>query len=1069
MRANFAIHHALILAAGCCGVLLPRPAAAQSVLGAVVGTVSDSLGPAAGVRVSLAGSAFSAVTDLAGRFALDHVPAGTYMVLAERTVGTAAGEVAGVRVTSDATVTVAIRLGERSAAAETTAEGGLATRATVTGKRLTVLPIDDSRQGLALLPGVVERGTDLGIAGLPSLTIRGSAADQTAVFVDGAPARFETAGTSMLALPADAVLEASLVTGAPAASLAEARGASIGYVTRAGGSRFEAGLTAGTDGLFSRNATVGFNRFDGFAGGPVPGVPRLTWFVSGGLLGQSSRYRGRGADTVPTFALAGVDTAITYTYANPASPGGVDTATAVVPRFAQVSGSCGQLGGDSGATAKQIRSNYGLACQGLRQRLDWTTSRRAQAKLLYGYGDGSSLSLSALASDLQQRDPPGAALADNALYTGMRAHSVLAVLNWSHRLDTPRGAVTLLGNLAFGWDAAQSGPLDLASGLATADPALGIEFSPLRFAGLEGLPLPLTDAVIRQMRSGTFRPPYYQRNDLVPFQEFRFNPYGVLGGWPTTGFGGEGTALSESRVSGRLGAEWRATAALVAAAGVDFSRTDLSYYDGAIVTGFAYNGFLAHPRRTGLFAQATWSAGPLVVEAGVRGDRYVTGSDFPKQPGRIFSNPAWDQGDTSYAARISRLFEPGRTQTFLSPRVRASYLVGEHTLARAGMSREIEVPPYALLFANVNSDLAGMPSLGPFGRDVSYVSSTLIELGIRHVLRQGLAVDLSGYEKTNPIPYELAGTSVYDPVIGGPPSTPNESLVMLTPTSGTRTLGGELRLEWAEGGPVSGSASYTIDQTRQPRLEVGGPLPSSPTDLTTQAVAAAVSLRVPDAWGGRSPLGAALRGVSATIAARLVSGAPYTPLQNQGLGTLGPYNNGFSGAPLGEAYSASLPWTKSLDLRLTKAVEVRGARVSAYVEARNLLNLDNLLAVFAETGADENRLLRADVVLPQMSFLQADAGSHWMSKQVTVNGVTQTLNGVDLSDCSTYPQGLGGAGGVVDCVALRRVEARWGNGDQFYDTNEITRALTAWYDTVYGTWVFHGPARTARVGIQVEF
>ena len=1064
MHASFAFRHAAVLvAAACCGALVPsRSAYAQSVLGGIRGAVTDSLGPAAGVRVSLVGSTFTAVTDLSGRFAMGHVPAGTYVVRAERSPGgEGTGEVAAVRVASDATVTVVVRLGERrEAGAQADSEAGLATSARRSGAQLAALPIDDSRQGLALMPGLVERGTELGIAAYPSLEVRGNAADQTAVFVDGAPARFETFGTSMLALPAGGILEAVVVTGAPAASVAEARGASIAYLTRAGGPRFEAGLTAGTDGPFSRNATVGFNHFGAFAGGPVPRVAHLTWFVSGALLGQSSQYRGRGADSVPTFALAGMDTLIPYSV-------GSGVATALLPRFAQVSGRCGAVGSANSGTAQQIRSNYGLACQGLRQTLDWTTSRRVQARLLYTYGDGSSVSLSGLASDIQQRDPPGAALADNALYTGFRAHSTLAVVNWSHHLRPLGGALTLLGNLAFGGDGAQGGPLDLATEAATADPALGIEFSRLRFAGLEGLPLPLSDDVVRQMRNGTFRPPFYGRNDLAPSQQFRFNPYGVMGGWPTTGFGGEATVASESRVSGRLGAEWRAVPELRVAAGVDFSRTDLSYYDAVIVTGFTFDGFLAHPRRTGLFAQATLVEGPFVLDVGARADRYVTGSDFPKYPGRIFSNPAWSQGDSSYAARVSRTFDPGRTQTFVTPRVRIGFRAAERTFARIGVSQQVEVPPYAMLFANVNADLANAAGSTPFGRDVSYVTSTLIEGGIHHTIRTGMSVDLSAYTKSNVTPYDFAGELVYDPYVGGPAGQPNEALVLLVRKLGTRVIGGDLALEWGAGRPVSGQLSYSIERFH---LVVEN-LPSgvNVTDPTNHVIAGTLVLRVPEGWQRQSVLGPVARGVSAVITGRLTRGEPYTPALNSGLGITAPPANGIVGLGGASVYSANLPWTKALDLRLSKAVEVRGRRLSVYAEARNLLNLDNLAGLFAETGGDVNPLFRASVVAPQVNGLMQDAGALWVQKAVTVNGVTQTLSGVDLSDCSKYPQGFGGTRGVVDCVALRRVEARWGNGDEFYDTNEINRALGAWYDAFAGQWMFHGAARTARIGIELEF
>ena len=1069
MRASSLLRHVVVAAASCGAVLCPLPAAAQGVYGSVRGTVRDTLGPAAGVRVTLAGSAFTAVTDVAGVFAMDHVPAGVYLVRAERTAqGGAAGEVEGVRVASDATVTVDVRLGERrEASGEAAAGDRLATRALWNARELGALPIDDSRQALALMPGVVARGTDLGIDASPTLAIRGSSAEQTAVFVDGAPARFETLGGSALALPTPGIVEASLLSGAEPASVAEARGATVAYVTRAGGPRLEAGLTAGTDGPFSKDATVGFNHFDAFAGGPVPHAAHLTWFVSGSLLGQSSQYRGRGADTVPTFALAGVDSVISYTYRDPGSPGGVASATAVLPRFAQVSGTCGQLGGDSGAAAQQIRRNYGLACQGLRQSFDWTTSRRAQAKLQYSYGDGSSVSLSGLVSDFQQRDPAGTALADNAMFTGTRAASALAVLSWSHRLLRLRsGAVRLEAGLWAGSDHHQSGPLDLSSELSTEDPALGIELSRLRFAGQDGIPLPLTDAVIRQMRTDAFRPPLWGRTDLTPGAPFRFNPYGVSNVFPITGVDGELTVVSETRLGGRVGVEWEVNAGLVVRGGADFSRTDLSYYDAPFVPDIFVNGFLAHPSRSGLFAEARYDAGALVLEAGVRADRYTSGADFTKYPGRIFTNPTWNTGDTTYAARMSRVFEPGRTQTLATPTLRIGFRVDDRTTARAAFSQRVELPPYAWLYSNLNSDIANTNLEQPFGRDISYVKSALIEAGLRHVFASGVALDGSVYEKTHVLPYAFASTNVYDPFIGGAPGQPNESVTLLSATAGTRAMGADFGVEWGAGRPIGGTASYSIEQTRLPSFDTY-PVLAGPITITTQAIVGTLSLRVPDDWATGAALRAALRGVGAVLVGRATSGEPYTPVSNGGTGVTAPPSN-FILSGAGWAYVDHLPWTKTLDLRVTKRVEVRGAHLSVYAEARNLLNLDNLVALFAETGRDANPLYRAYVLDPQISSLEQDAGSLWVQKPVTVGGVTQTLSGVDLTNCANYPQGAGGSRGVADCIALRRVEARWGNGDGFYDTNEIDRALGAWYDSVAGAWRFHAPARTARIGVEVE-
>jgi hypothetical protein len=782
----------------------------------------------------------------------------------------------------------------------------------------------------------------------------------------------------------------------------------------------------------------------------------VTWFVSGALYGQSSVYRGAGADAMPTFGLAGIDSVVSYVAVNRSTPSGVpDTThhTAAVPRFAQVSGTCGLLGSGDSAQARAIRSNYGLACQGLRLNLDWSTSRRAQAKLLYTYGQGSSVSLTGLASDFQQRDNPGADMADNLLFTGTRRHSALAVVNWRHRLAEPlHGALTVSANLSVGSDGYRSGPLALVSELATRDPAGGMEFSMLRFAGTEGMSFPLTDAVIRQVRSNTFRPPYFGRSDLAARQTFRFNPYGVATGWPTTGFGGAVTVASETRVDGRVQAEWRVTPVATVTAGGDYSRASVSYYDAGLLSEVGSNAILARPRRTGAFGELRLDLGGVVLEAGLRSDRYTTGADFPTAPGRIFSNPAWTTGDTTYAARVGRVFDPGRVQTLATPRVRMGFQVDAGTTARVGFSQQVELPPFAMLFSNANSDLATTDRSAAFGRDVSYVRSTLIEAGVRHAFGPSLVLDASAYTKTNVMPYAFRVVTVHDPFVGGSPELANEQLTLLTTTNGDRVTGADLRLEWNGGHAASGTFAYSLAHVQ--------------SAATAQSVAASVTLRTPEPWASRRRLGSLLGGIRADIAARLASGDPYTLTPNQGTGVIAP---GPGTGDLEPVLDSRLPWIALVDLRVGKAITVSGVRTRMFAEVRNLFNWTGLVAAFAETGTDRNQLYRANMITPQVNSLTADAEGLWVNRPVTVNGVQQSLWGVDLGNCSFYRVGVGGSRGPADCLALRQVEARWGNGDRFYDTNEINRALNAWYDAFYGPWRFRGPARTARLGVEITF
>jgi len=69
---------------------------------------------------------------------------------------------------------------------------------------------------------------------------------------------------------------------------------------------------------------------------------------------------------------------------------------------------------------------------------------------------------------------------------------------------------------------------------------------------------------------------------------------------------------------------------------------------------------------------------------------------------------------------------------------------------------------------------------------------------------------------------------------------------------------------------------------------------------------------------------------------------------------------------------------------------------------------------------------------------------------------------VDLNACGSWQT-------PVNCVALQRVERRFGNGDGLYSTTEQLKAFNAYYDAFLGPWRFHGPARTVRIGIQLRF
>src|SRR6267143_3924431 len=186
----------------------------------------------------------------------------------------------------------------------------ITSRFTWSGGRLRAIPVDDPAPALALVPGVIVRSGEIGIDRLPLLSIRGAAAGEAAVYVDGAPVRFQLLGTSTIPLALDAVDEVTVTTGVADAALPDARGGVIAYVTRGGGERFQASLHASSDAPFGAGSSLGYNHFAAFLGGPLRAVPGLSWAVSATAQGQGSPYQGFGIADQPAFVLNGVDTTI---------------------------------------------------------------------------------------------------------------------------------------------------------------------------------------------------------------------------------------------------------------------------------------------------------------------------------------------------------------------------------------------------------------------------------------------------------------------------------------------------------------------------------------------------------------------------------------------------------------------------------------------------------------------------------------------------------------------------------------------------------------------------------------
>jgi hypothetical protein len=156
-------------------------------------------------------------------------------------------------------------------------------------------------------------------------------------------------------------------------------------------------------------------------------------------------------------------------------------------------------------------------------------------------------------------------------------------------------------------------------------------------------------------------------------------------------------------------------------------------------------------------------------------------------------------------------------------------------------------------------------------------------------------------------------------------------------------------------------------------------------------------------------------------------------------------------------------------MRFTKGFNVGGMSLSAYLDARNILNLKNTLAVFTNTnditsGLEYERYLSADSI-----DLSGQASAAGVLKDD--GSVDLTFGGAGANGCGSFVNGQGDPGidGVQDCVYLVRAEQRFGNGDGVFTVDEQKASFTSVYNVNRGRNNFYGPGRRLRLGLELSF
>jgi hypothetical protein len=1089
---------------------------AQGSTGKIEGRVRDQAGaPIANAQVFLVGTAFNALTNPQGYYFINNVPAGTYSVRAAF-IGYKSTQVDGVKVLAGQTGTVDIQLEQTAVQIQEITvvqqtqplvpRDEVTTKQRIDGEFTSNLPVDRLNNVLALQPGVVASPSN------NTLSIRGGRTDEAVTYVDGVPIspgyrggnNVGSLGTE-LTVATGSMEEASVTTGSSSAEFGNAQSGIISVQTKTGGSDYTGSFGYESDEPFGKNTSLGFNRFQGSFGGPI--TRNLTFFLSGALEGTKSVASGIDAQKSPIFVQAGIDTVV----AVPSTVGDPTADTTMVPvyNYAAYRGDCSDF---EGSADPEIASNYGLGCQGGRTPYSARSTYQMNGKLNYTFGTGSRIAFSALASQFQgrtfsqNRDLTGRVLTYQNLYNpqalvAFQQQSRVFTLNWTQNLSkSTERALALETYLSYQTDQTLQGPMTTEGEASSRDPFGGFLIGPMDFL-FDFDNFPLNEELVnnyRQNLAGSRRSPLDLENRVqyATTDVYRNNAYGLY----NRGSAGAdmqfydvgiGQPLAtrlimyrEHRWVGKANLDWQFDRYNRLKFGGEFTHYDIGNYSHQLDDQIFSDVFLEKPLRYNFFAEDRLDLGDVVLVAGLRYDWYHTKAKRPVGFPVITTHPSYDPSNPDAFFNDPTLFAEDKSHNYLSPHVQVSFPVTERTNFRLSYSHQVQAPDFGVVLQGINSDINLTNTNNVYGSDVDFGKSITFEFGVRHAFNDDMVLDFAAYNKDNLSNAANRLISLPDPTTGV-----NGNVRLLTNADFGNTRGIDVRLDRRFGNLFNGTLSYSfmdakntgsdpdtyIDFGSRVLNSISGgnqPPPQAvlPTDFNRpHTLAAAASLTFPNDWNQGSTVGTILQNVGVYATFRYASGTPFTAC-SLGATDQDVVSGDNCDREFPEGLNQSrLPAFKNLNLRLTKGFGLGGLDLTAYLDARNVLNFTNVIQVFTQTNDVRNLDEEENEFAANAEEVQAEAVGSGVpvsedgTIDLTFGGLADRRQG-----CSSWVT-TDGVGAAPNCVALIRAEQRFGNGDGLYDAAEQRIASNSLYNTIRGIHNFTGDPRRMRVGLEVSF
>lgn len=884
---------------------------------------------------------------------------------------------------------------------------------------LRQLPVDRISDLLALEPGVNARDDG-------DLDVRGAGPDALGFYLDGVPVTpghrrasallggsYFGARGSGLGLGTNGFDHLRLTRGVGAAELGGGRGGVV-EIASDGACAPARPVTAGfaTDAILGKSNGLGFNRLTLDGAGNLGRLRLRGAVVAEGL--ESVRL-GQDQNGSPIYVANGIDTTVTFTR-------GGQTVTEDVLRF--------------------------RASDGIRIPRSANGSYTLNGRLGYELGGGHELAVSVFASQRQERQFDYEDLYNSAQTFADRAWTRGITGSW-HGALRRSGPLQLRGEayLSYQADRLVNSPLTAAEERDSRDPFGGFLLSPLAVR-FDFDNFAVNDELVRNFRTNTGRRSPYDLNNTSQYQlidQYRNNAYGLSAFSEAGGPVGLLTLSRENRLVGK-GVLDATSGALGLRVGGEFTRYDVNFYESLLTSQANSNAYVESPKSLALFADGSYRVDQLRVDAGVRLDHFSSGASRPDFP-RISSAPGFDPANPTAG------FVADKGHSRVSPRVRATFEAMPALTVTGGIGTVAQQPDFADLYAGINTDLSTTLTTQRYGTDLDYEHATIYDIGGRYRLRQGWTVDAAISHREDKDLVALRTISEFDPARGA-----TSDIARLVNAGSTKATALEARLHREFGARGEAWVGYTYTDTK-----LTGAVTTSAGSRPHVLQAALLYRTAPDS----RLLAGILANTGVYGAVRVGSGTAYTrcpPATPENSGVLSGETCA-NGGSVGDYNSFRLPALKLVDLRVTRSFAFGRTTLTAFADARNLLNSRTITRVFAQTGKTTNPAER--------DALKAGSIAEF-ANEASANGVLQGDGSIDLTfGGAADPRGGCGAwtrGGVVsvpNCIYLIGAEERFGNGDHLFTVAEQGRAFEAYYNVNRGLQNFTGPGRRVRLGLEI--